>query len=258
MEIPYIFNIQKFSVHDGPGIRTTLFFKGCPLRCNWCHNPESQSYAQEFILTKSGKSEAVGKQYTIAQLVKELEKDQIFYEQSGGGVTLSGGEVMTQNMDYIEALAKKLNQVGISVWIDTCGEASYDAFKRIQPYVEGFLYDLKLMDSKAHEHYIGKDNHRILENLKQLSRDNAHIRLRLIQIDGLNSSETSMLEIYKWLQLNQVRIEAINLLPYHEFGRDKYARLNRQNDLFCKPTAEALESAQAFWRLKGYPVAIGG
>ena len=121
---PYIFNIQKFSLHDGPGIRTTVFFKGCPMRCLWCHNPESQKFEPELNF---------GQQYTVRELVKLLKKDQIFYDQSGGGVTLSGGEVMARDMDYIVEVLKALGREGISVVIDTSGFAPTENFAQVFP-----------------------------------------------------------------------------------------------------------------------------
>ena len=178
---PLVFNIQKFSTHDGDGVRTTIFFKGCPLKCRWCHNPESQRYEKELIFHHNkcvvcGKCvvkcpqqansivdgklvfdrdkctacgvctdwcikearEIAGKEYTVDELVKEAKKDQIFYEQSGGGVTLSGGEVMAQNIDYIEQLCKRLHREGISVFIDTSGYTKYENLKRLIPFADVF------------------------------------------------------------------------------------------------------------------------
>lgn len=258
MTIPYIINIQKFSIHDGPGIRTTVFFKGCPIRCAWCHNPESQKFTQEEMKTKDGTVEIVGTQYALEDLVKELQKDQLFYEQSGGGVTLSGGEVMAQPMTYITALVERLEAVGISVVIDTSGEAPYENFQKILPYASSFLYDLKFFNPDLHRKYIGKENNRILDNLKRLSDDGAIIHLRLIQLDGLNNHEDQVKEIQTWLKEQSIQVDAVNLLPYHEFGSDKYARLHRQCEIFKKPSEETLEQTAALWRKAGYRVAIGG
>ena len=174
MKIPYVINLQKYSIHDGDGIRTTVFFKGCLLNCWWCHNPESQSYEQDLMVDEEkcngcgscadictnsaisvlqGKAKTnmtnctlcfqcveeclydnrhlVGKQFKIEELVKELEKDKQFYEDSRGGITLSGGEVMTQSMDYIEELIKKLKRKGYNIAIDTCGYAPTENYKRL-------------------------------------------------------------------------------------------------------------------------------
>lgn len=256
--VPVVFNIQKFSIHDGPGIRTTIFFKGCPLRCKWCHNPEGINYHIETIKTKDGKDETVGKHYTISELVKEVEKDQMFYEQSGGGVTLSGGEVMTQDIDYLEKLVQAFNRKGISVVIDTSGIAPYESFERLLPYVDRFLYDLKFIDSHTHKKYTGAPNRRVLENLKKLSDAGATISLRLIQVDGLNNSEETVEKTIKWLKDNHIHVDEVNLLPYHEFGSDKYARLGKECQLFTKPSEDTLEKTKKHWEANQYSVRIGG
>ncbi|MBP1043806.1 radical SAM protein [Vagococcus sp. BWB3-3] len=241
MTTPLIFNIQKFSVHDGPGIRTTIFFKGCPIRCAWCHNPESQSFQNEVILTKDGQQEIVGRTYSIEELVREIEKDTIFYEQSGGGVTLSGGEVMSQNMDYLETLVKTLKNRGISVVIDTCGVAPFKHYQRLMPYVDLFLYDLKFIHSALHTKYTGTSNRLVLENLKKLSDAGAAIDLRLIMLNSLNSDEHSVQKTIEWLRENMIHLASIHLLPYHEFGRDKYPRLHRETpQLFASPSHDRL------------------
>ena len=208
-----ITSIQKYSIHDGDGIRTTVFFKGCLLKCVWCHNPETQSYKkqpsynkeqcvgcrscemvcpQHAIHAENGKvvtdltlcdscgtctdycnqnlREIIGKEYTVDELVKELKKDEMFYEESGGGVTLSGGEVMTADMEFVEELCKRLRKLGITVTIDTCGQAPWENYERLLPYVETFLYDIKTMDNEIHKKYIGAGNELILSNLEKLSK----------------------------------------------------------------------------------------
>lgn len=270
MEKPYIFNIQKFSIHDGDGIRTTIFFKGCPLTCLWCHNPESQRFPLELMFyherctacgacippcpnqansVKDGRlvidrslcnscgictnyclynaREVVGKTYTVDELVKEIKKDQMFYEESGGGVTLSGGEVMVQNMDYIEDLCKKLHKRGFSVNIDTCGYAPYENFRRLLPYVSTFLYDIKAMDSEQHKKYMGVHNQLILENLIKLSDDHAVINIRIPIIAGVNDSEDFINDTAAFLLKNQIHTKQINLLSYHNTGMSKYENLDR-------------------------------
>lgn len=258
MEVPVVFNIQKFSIHDGPGIRTTVFFKGCPLKCRWCHNPEGINYKIESIKTKDGKSEIVGKQYSVDDLVKELEKDQIFYEQSSGGVTLSGGEVMTQNMDFITELIQKLKGKGISVVIDTSGVAPFKNFEQILPYVDRFLYDIKFINSQLHREYTGVPNELVLDNLKKISDAGATISLRLIQVDGLNNSEKAIDQTIQWLKENNINIDEVNLLPYHEFGSDKYGRLGLECEVFNKPNELTLENTLKKWEANHYKVSIGG
>lgn len=259
VKIPYIFNIQKFSVHDGPGIRTTIFFKGCPIRCQWCHNPESQTYEPEYMATKEGQQELVGKQYSIKELVKKVQSDQIFYDQSGGGVTLSGGEVMTQDIDYVEDLVKSLHRLGISVAIDTCGVAPLENYRRLIPYTSLFLYDLKFIDSQMHRKYTDASNKMVLKNLKFISEQQGKINLRLILLEGLNANLAVIERTVAWLKEEQVRIEAINLLPYHDFGRDKYQRLGREcTQNFERPTDEQIAELQTYLEAEGYRTIIGG
>lgn len=256
MNTPYIFNIQKFSVHDGPGIRTTVFFKGCPLRCQWCHNPESQQANAEAMHSTSG-TVLAGVQYPLRELVRLLKKDQIFYEQSHGGITLSGGEVMVQDMDYLTELLKALDREGIPVIIDTCGHAPTEYFERVLPYTERFLYDLKLMDSQKHLAYTGVSNDLILKNLKFLSDRGAKIELRMIMVPEVNMSDEDLLSAVSWLKWEKIRLTRITLLPYHDFGRDKYRQLDRpctQN--FQKPDGRSLEKARLLLEQAGFEVTI--
>lgn len=259
MNVPYLFNIQHFSVHDGPGIRTTLFFKGCPMRCQWCHNPESQKFCQEIMADNEGKEEVVGKQYTVKELLKQVAKDHIFYDQSGGGATLSGGEVMVQNMDYILELLQGLQRLGISAVIDTCGYAPTENFEKVLPYTDMFLYDLKLIDPELHETYTGVPLEKVLENLKYLGLRKSAIDLRLIMIKNLNMSEEMITRIVDWLKAEQIAVKKISLLPYHDFGRDKYRKLSREcTQNFKKPTDEEIKRVQDFFEQKGYVVSLGG
>ncbi|WP_349678900.1 trans-4-hydroxy-L-proline dehydratase activase [Clostridium sp. UBA3061] len=303
MNLPKIINIQKYSIHDGNGIRTTIFFKGCPLSCLWCHNPESQNYSEELMyneekctgcmacidscpqraISKEEKCvvtdkincdlckecidycvnnarEIVGKEYTVAQLVKEAEKDRMFYEESSGGITLSGGEVMTQNMDYIEELLKKLKKKGYNIAIDTCGQAPYENYNRILKYVDTFLYDIKLMDNEKHIKYIGKSNNLILENLKKLSEAGANINIRIPLVEGVNADDESIEELIKFLK-NNINVHKINLLPYHNTGKSKYERLQKvyEGVNFEAPSKERLEIIKGKFEKAGFiNIKIGG
>ena len=304
-ETPYIFNIQKFSTHDGDGVRTTIFFKGCPLRCMWCHNPESQHYYKELIFhhhkcTACGRCvakckqeansivdgkivfdrskctacgvctdwcitearELAGKEYTVDALVKEAMKDKIFYEQSGGGVTLSGGEVMaSQHMDYVEEVCRKLHENGVSIFIDTSGYTDYKNLKRILPYVDVFLYDIKVMDPEDHKKYIGVDNSLILENLKKLSDEGAGLYIRLPIIQQVNATDEHIESVIHFLKENNIHARQVNLLPYHDIGKGKYASLDMEyhDDEMSVPVSELMEHFKSMFEEQGFnKVNIGG
>jgi pyruvate formate lyase activating enzyme len=232
---PYVFNIQRFSVNDGPGMRTTIFFKGCPLRCAWCHNPESQRFEPEIMTTAAGVDEVVGQAYTVAELVEECAKDILFYDQSGGGVTLSGGEVLAQDIDYVVGLCRGLQARGISVGIDTCGVAARDYVARVAEVADFFLYDLKFLDEAQHREWTGASNKLVLANLEALAGLDVDIYLRLLLIEGLNTDHDTMESLMLWLKVHRIPVKQVNLLPYHRFGIDKYARLGRPATEFAAP-----------------------
>lgn len=298
-----IINIQKCSIHDGPGIRTTVFFKGCPLKCAWCHNPESQSYKKEVLYNEEKCSrcetcikkcphdaiykeekdiylkkdkcqlcetcldycinnarEIVGNNYKIKDLVKEIEKDMIFYEQSKGGVTLSGGEVMAQDIGYIESIVSACKEKGINVAIDTCGYAAFENYEKILPYVDLFLYDIKLIDNEKHKKFTGKSNELILDNLKKLSKKNANINVRIPLIEGVNVDEENI-EILKIIEfLKDINVEKVNLLPYHNIGIHKYKKLYKdyKGADFKKPNDSKLEEIKYLFEKNNFKTKIGG
>lgn len=304
MNFPNIINIQKFSVHDGDGIRTTIFFKGCMLNCWWCHNPESQSFTPELLYnaerctgctrcievcpqhgirmvngqfladrTKcdacgtcadaclNNAREVCGRTYTIKELIREIEKDQMFYEESGGGVTLSGGESMLQDPEYMEQLCRQLHRKGFNIAVDTCGFAPWSTYERVLPYVDTFLYDVKLMDPERHKKYIGQDNALILENLKKLSQADANINLRIPLITPVNTSDQDIQDIISFLKENDIRIVKTNLLPYHNTGNHKYEKLGEEYKgiSFERPTDERLEQIRQQFIGAGFTsVKIGG
>lgn len=300
METALIFNIQKFCLHDGPGIRTTVFFKGCPLKCSWCHNPESQSYSQQLLyarekcsrcgqcakickegaikfingdLVYQGKKcifcekcldvcvnsarEIAGTSYTVNQLLEEIERDRPFYEESKGGVTFSGGEAMTQ-IDFLEKLVIACRDSGISVAIDTCGYAPFGSFLRIMDKVELFLYDLKFINPLLHKKYTGQDNRLILENLRELSKRGAKINLRIPLLEGLNSEDVHLEEFIQFIK--ELKIDQISLLPYHDIGRSKYARLEMSypQGTFFSPAEGRMEKIKSRFEEAGFRVSIGG
>lgn len=298
-------NIQKYSIHDGDGIRTTVFFKGCHLRCRWCHNPETQSFEKELqvdipkctgcgrcaavcpegAITISpggksvtdrgkcvvcGKCEAaclgnyrtvVGRDYTVDELVKICLQDLMFYEESGGGVTLSGGEVMAMDSGYIKELVRKLHREGVNVAIDTCGQAPYSNYEAIMPYVDTWLYDIKVMDDDKHREYMGTGNALILDNLKRLAAAGAKIYIRIPVVKEVNGDPEAMEAIIGFLKDNDIRPLQVNLLPYHSTGSHKYGKLGMDYP-GAKLTVPADEEMQSFvrqWNDAGYGnVKIGG
>lgn len=280
-----------------------MFFKGCPLNCHWCHNPETQSYDREFYYHKDrcngcrscvencsvkaiqirkdeiytdmnlctgckicmecciqGARELVGRTLTAEELIKELKKDTAFYEESGGGITLSGGEVMTIEQSYLIDIMKPLHKQGYRIGIDTCGFASFDRFEEILPYTEFFLYDVKGMDSVKHEQYTGVKNELILDNLKKLSMAGAKIYLRIPVINDVNASLEDMKAILHFIKEEKIQIIQIHLLPYHGMGNNKYIRLNRNGigESFTLPTEQMLEEYRHLFFENGYRTVIGG
>lgn len=300
MKKAMIFNIQRFCIHDGPGIRTTVFFKGCPLRCLWCHNPESQSFGKEILFnaekcagcgqcrqrcpqgaiqaTQGGwvqdhskciscencidfcvnnAREMAGREYTVHDVMAEIERDRPFYEQSGGGVTLSGGEAMCQ-IDFVAELVKTCKKRGISVAIDTCGYVPFESFERILGDVDVFLYDLKLMDPVLHEKYTGKDNRLILDNLQRLADRGANINLRIPLIEGVNTGHSHIIGILDFI--SGMKISSVNLLPYHDIGKAKYYRLYRDYPhlQLSTPSNEKLNEIKSLFEANHQRVKIGG
>ena len=295
-----IFNIQRYSIHDGPGIRTTVFLKGCPLSCWWCHNPEGQQDGQEIIFWENrclgcGKcyehcpSEAIqmkhrkpvtdktrcllcgecsqvcpaqareilGIKMTVGEVIKEVEKDLVFYEESGGGVTFSGGEPLRQ-IKFLNDLLDCCRQRGIHTAVDTCGYLSWEVLEKAAPKVNLFLYDLKLMDSRKHQKYTGVTNEIILENLKRLSLGHHNIYIRLPFISGISDDTQNIKELGRFL--SPLNIAQVNLLPYHEIAVDKYYRLNKPYRLSqTKPHSEKiLVKISEALKVFGLKVKIGG
>ena len=169
-----IFDIKRFSVNDGPGIRTTVFFKGCPLKCLWCHNPEGRSGNVQDVISSHmignktfACSESIGREITINEVIDEIEKDRVFYEESNGGVTLSGGEPFFQ-FEFLAEILKNLKNKNLHIALDTTGYTNNENIIKIKEYVDIFLYDIKLMDDDLHIKYTGVSNNIILKNLKYL------------------------------------------------------------------------------------------
>ena len=267
--------IKRMEIHDGDGLRTTVFFKGCPLKCVWCHNPESISpkrqvafYGEKCISCGACNGErslenvrycpacalvSYGKEYTAAELVEEICIDEPFW-RDGGGVTLSGGECLMQ-ADFAVEVARLLYQRGISVYVDTCGHAEKSAFERIIPYVDRFLYDVKAADGAVHKRCTGKDNKLILENLKLLSERGCDIEIRYPLVKGYNDGECQGIAR---LIAPLSGIKKVKVLKYHSLSASRYEALGMENTLPKTVTEEEdMEKAVNILREYGLP-AING
>ena len=267
-----IFDIKRFAVHDGPGIRTTVFFKGCPLRCMWCHNPESMRIQRQIVFFENkcigcsecfkrcpnGAVEATpegrkyykskctlcgtcveycyaeatvmqGKIATVDEVVDEVKKDIPFYENSNGGVTLSGGEP-TMQPEFCIAVLEASKKANMHTALDTSGYTKTEALKEILKYVDLVLYDIKLMDPQEHKKYTGVSNEIIISNLMEIDSLEIPIEIRIPTIPGINDTEDNLSEVCKLV--NRVKsIERIRLLPYHRLGEGKYSRLEMEYKL---------------------------
>jgi pyruvate formate lyase activating enzyme len=277
-----VYDIQGFSVQDGPGIRTTVFLKGCPLRCPWCHSPESQQFFAQLSwmsmrcigIEKCGKcldacakgaispgrylkhpatQEEIrhihidrlicdncgdcavicyqkalvisGTDYTVEDILERVRKDMPFYEHSGGGVTISGGEPLSQP-EFVLQLLKRLKECGIHTALDTSGYAPYEIFERILPYTDLFLYDLKHMNSEQHRAVVGVSNELILGNARRIAKSGGKMQIRIPVIPDFNDSENSIRETGMFCKSLGTALTVIQLLPYHNLGVMKYHRLD--------------------------------
>ena len=260
-----VFDIKKFAIHDGPGIRTTVFFKGCPLKCEWCHNPESQKHGIEQILTNPIISrdddsiyELIGKKISSSELLDEIKKDILFYDESGGGVTFSGGDPLSQ-LKFLKSCLQLCKETEIHTALDTAGYLSWSKIKEIIPLVNLFLYDLKFIDETKHIKYTGVSNKMILENLSNLSSINMAIWIRIPIIPTLNDTDEEIQEMITFIStLNSV--VSIDLLPFHKIGKNKYHRLNlpyKMEDFF-EPSTDRMEELKRKFETLNIPVKIGG
>lgn len=285
-----IVDLHRFSLHDGPGIRTTVFLKGCPLDCVWCHNPESKSYKPELSFNQSkctncfecvkvcqsgahfidsagkhnvdfeksadcgkcveacpsGALTMIGKSYTADEVIALAAKDKPYYEESGGGITISGGEPMAQ-FDFTQEVLKKAKANGLHTALETCGFTSAQRYMEIMPYVDLFLFDYKATDPAAHKRYTGNDNKLILENLKMIAENGAKIILRCPLIPGLNDSDEHLRGIAE-VSLAYPSIKMVELMPYHTIGLDKAKKIGIPLQLIDIPAATAND--KIYWTTK--------
>ena len=264
-----IFDIQRGSLVDGDGVRTTVFFKGCSLNCKWCHNPEGIESSIQLVCNKSkctdcekcvsicpnqqkhctlcGKCvcfcpndarEIYGREFDADEVLDEILRDKTYYESSNGGVTFSGGECMLQ-IDFLEKLIKECKKNNINVSVDTAGNVPWEHFEKILPYTDTFLYDIKCVSEDLHRQGTGASNKLILQNLRMLSDKGAKIVIRIPVIGAFNDNLQEFEKISEYLR--QVNIERIELLPYHNMGEHKYEALNLEHHSFTVPTKEQMD-----------------
>lgn len=298
MEKAVIFNIQRFSVHDGNGIRTNIFFKGCPLRCEWCSNPESQRKEMEFEFVEKdcmGCGECVkicpvgarispkevirekctkcmrcakfcpkdalktaGEEKTIDELVEEVVKDMSFYTSSDGGVTLSGGEVLMQ-AEAAAKLTDELHKINVHVACETCGYMDWERARKVLTRVDLVLYDLKHMDSEQHKKFTGVGNELILDNARRLAAINPDkIVFRVPLIGNVNAAGENIRAVGAFA--NELKVKRVDLLPYHELGVPKYEKLGRNytENEFYTPSEEEKKELKNILEEMGITVTIGG
>ena len=301
-QIGLISHVQKYSTRDGPGIRDTVFFKGCPLGCLWCSNPELIRPRPDVLYDRNqcvqcgtcisacpqdalsfdddhrvvvdrqacrasgecvsacpeGALELVGREIGVDALVKELLKDSVFYETSGGGVTFSGGEPLYQS-GFVRQVAEKLKESGIHTALDTCGDVSWCRFEEVLDVIDLVLYDIKVADRDVHTQLTGRDNDIILANARVLARQGIPMHIRLVAVPGLTDSRDELnarMEIVKELST----VEQVDLLPYHRYGVGKYERLSLDYPLVEveEHTTEEVEVMRQYLERFGIPVTVGG
>ncbi len=296
-----IFDIRRFSLHDGPGIRTTVFFKGCPLACWWCHNPESQSASPEIMLWESrcircgecaqvctteaveevdggfitdreiciacatctevcaaDARELVGRRLTLEDVMQQIERDRVFFDESGGGVTFSGGEPLLQR-PFLAALLKRCKMLGLHTTVDTSGYTPWQVLDSVREDVDLFLYDLKLIDDVAHRKYTGVPNGLILHNLRALAEHGAHIIVRVPIVPGINDDEENLRQIAIFTA-SLPHIERVDLLPFHNSATGKYERLGKPYQLAntSTPTDAEMQNIVHLMEQHHLTVKIGG
>lgn len=238
-----IFDIARCSFVDGPGIRTTVFFKGCNLRCRWCHNPESQHFEKQTLDYGDHVTEC-GKKVSADEVFAEILQDQPFYG-SDGGATFSGGECLLQP-DFLSELLRMCRDHGIGTAVDTAGAVEASVLERVRPLTDIFLYDIKSCNAEKHKEFIGTDNQRILDNFRRLSSDGARIWVRVPIIPGFNDTVEDMLAIKHFLDSTD-GCERVELLPYHRLGENKYRALGMQPVSFDIPDEMLMQKLRAIF-----------
>lgn len=234
-----VFDIQRFSLHDGPGIRTTVFFKGCPLRCIWCHNPESWLMQPQWM---TGKDETgshpklTGREMSIDEVMEEVCADKSYYQNSGGGLTVSGGEPMLQ-LEFLACLLEEAKREGIHTCMETSGFSEKENFARLKEAVDLFLFDIKYMDEEGHKKYVGVSNQAILDNLDYLYKTGARILLRCPIIPRINDTDAHI-EGVAGLTEQYPGLEGVEIMPYHDMGKGKWEQIGKKYALSDLKTME--------------------
>lgn len=220
-----IFDIQRYSIHDGNGIRTIVFLKGCVLRCRWCCNPESQNYDIETMMVQ-GEPKVIGEDITVGEVMKIVEKDRPYYRRTGGGLTLSGGESLCQP-EFARDLLRAAQDAGITTALESMGCADYSVIESILPYLDQYLLDIKHMNPAKHKEFTGRSNELMLENAKKIAASHeTELSIRVPVIPGFNDTEEEIRAIAAYAK-EIGNVKRMHLLPYHRLGQDKYAGLNR-------------------------------
>ncbi|MCU8515816.1 [formate-C-acetyltransferase]-activating enzyme [Vibrio vulnificus] len=269
-----IFNIQRYSLHDGTGIRTVVFFKGCPLSCPWCANPESRSHKTTYMRRKavclecdecemdveecpSGAYEQVGTDMTLEEVLSQIAKDDVFFDASNGGITLSGGEVLSQAPFAIELLTK-LKQLGYRTAVETSGYGSSKQLSRIGELCDEILFDFKIMDAQKAKNVIGVNVEKVLANFQMLVEQGCHVIPRLPLIPGYTLDLINVDSVLRFLKPFEVR--EIHLLPFHQYGANKYETLGMEYLLkdIAVPSKSEVEAIRSHMQANGYQVVIGG
>ncbi|MGP6138129.1 [formate-C-acetyltransferase]-activating enzyme [Enterobacter cancerogenus] len=273
-DVARIFNIQRYSLNDGAGIRTVVFFKGCPHRCPWCANPESISPKMETVRRESkclhctpclrdvdecpsGAFERIGRDVTLDELEREVMKDDVFFRSSGGGVTLSGGEVLMQATFATQLLAR-LRRYGIRTAIETAGDAPLSRLLPLARQCDEVLFDLKIMDPEQARSVTAVNLPRVLENVRQLVAEGINIIPRVPLIPGYTLTETNMARVLAFLLPTGIR--QLHLLPFHTYGEPKYRLLGQQWSMreVIPPTTDDVVFLRSMAERKGFHVTVGG
>jgi pyruvate formate lyase activating enzyme len=260
-----IFDIKRFAIHDGPGIRTTVFFKGCPLECWWCHNPESISAGPELFTEEVifdgvllEKKVEVGRWEDVDILMNELERDRIFMDESNGGISFSGGEPLHQ-ADALFRMLELSRERNIHTTVDTSGYTTPERMEKVCELSDLIYYDLKSMNSEKHKTYTGVPNRKILENLERTAESGTEVVVRIPVVSGFNDLDQDLEPMRDFLRgLNGLK--AVDILPYHPFGTHKYKRFNKENKQngFKTPSKDRIAEIKQMFSDSGFRTRVGG